>query len=29
MAIQGSDGARADRATRDLKRVLAERSRPS
>jgi hypothetical protein len=29
MAIQGSDGNRADRATRDLKRVLAERSRPS
>jgi hypothetical protein len=28
MAIQGSDGARADRAARDLKRVLAERSRP-
>jgi hypothetical protein len=28
MAIQGSDGARADRATRDLRQVIAERSRP-
>jgi hypothetical protein len=29
MAIQGSDGARADRATRELARVIAERSRPT
>jgi Bacterial PH domain len=28
MAIQGSDGARASRATRDLARVITERSSP-